>query len=284
MSSEPQGPNPNADGQAQGAPWAQGQASSAPEPQGGQAQAPHGPDPGQAQSTQATAEPSFFDPNQVPPELLPAYKQMQAAFTTKTQDIARHRQKIEAYDAFMRDPVGQLQNLAAQYGLHLTRAQAAQQLQQTQAQAPQKWEPQTWDEVMPRSEADRLLAEAEERVLHRLAPYLGQVQQMQAGAIEQQLASIDPNWREYEGAMRHLLQTHPTLVNDVGMLYRMAVPPQVLEAKAIQQALKRVEGKAQHQNVTQTGSAPRSKPAPAKISSWDDAVQEAKRKLISGEA
>lgn len=50
---------------------------------------------------------SFFDPNQVPEELKPAYKQMQAAFTTKTQEIANARkeaeslkQKAEAYDKY----------------------------------------------------------------------------------------------------------------------------------------------------------------------------------------
>lgn len=34
---------------------------------------------------------SFFDPKQVSPELMPAYKQMQAAFTKKTQEIAAER-------------------------------------------------------------------------------------------------------------------------------------------------------------------------------------------------
>jgi hypothetical protein len=40
---------------------------------------------------------SFFDPNQVPEELKPAYKQMQAAFTKKTQEIANQRREAEEY-------------------------------------------------------------------------------------------------------------------------------------------------------------------------------------------
>lgn len=54
-----------------------------------------------------SAEESFFDPNQVPDELKPAYKQMQAAFTKKTQEIANTkkeaealRQKAEAYGRY----------------------------------------------------------------------------------------------------------------------------------------------------------------------------------------
>lgn len=53
------------------------------------------------------SEDTFFDPNQVPEELKPAYKQMQAAFTRKTQEIAEARKaveslktKAEAYDKY----------------------------------------------------------------------------------------------------------------------------------------------------------------------------------------
>lgn len=52
-------------------------------------------------------EESFFDPKSVPDELKPAYKQMQAAFTKKTQEIAKAKaesealmQKAQAYDKF----------------------------------------------------------------------------------------------------------------------------------------------------------------------------------------
>lgn len=42
-------------------------------------------------------EESFFDPNQVPEELKPAYKQMQAAFTKKTQEAAEIRKQSEQW-------------------------------------------------------------------------------------------------------------------------------------------------------------------------------------------
>lgn len=44
-----------------------------------------------------TQEETFFDPNQVAEELKPAYKQMQAAFTKKTQEIADIRKNAETW-------------------------------------------------------------------------------------------------------------------------------------------------------------------------------------------
>lgn len=56
---------------------------------------------------QSDNEDSFFDPNTVPEELKGAYKQMQAAFTKKTQEIAQAkseaesvRQKADAYSKY----------------------------------------------------------------------------------------------------------------------------------------------------------------------------------------
>lgn len=276
--SDEQSPNPNMEGQAEAAPWSQGQAEPAPASPGGQAEAPlQSQDQGQApEGTPATDEPTFFDPQNLSPELMVAYKQMQAAFTTKTQDIARQRQKIEAYDQFMRDPVNQIQQIASQYGLQLTRAQA-QQVQDQQQQA-QNWEPQTWDDVLKRAEEA-----AEARIMQRLQPFFEQQQRQQATTIENQLKSIDPNWQQYEGNMRDLLQSHPSLVNDVSALYRLAVPPEALEAKAIQQALRKFEEKGKHAAVTSGKSAPRSSPQSPKVKSFDEAYQDARRKVLSGE-
>lgn len=56
--------------------------------------------PQTATSEQGTgAEDSFFDPNQVPEELKPVYKGMQAAYTKKTQEIAQARKETEALKA-----------------------------------------------------------------------------------------------------------------------------------------------------------------------------------------
>lgn len=60
------------------------------------AQAPTGP----VNTTTETQpqEEQFFDPKGLSPELEPAYKQMQAAFTKKTQGLADYRKKSESLD------------------------------------------------------------------------------------------------------------------------------------------------------------------------------------------
>jgi len=52
---------------------------------------------GSQPATGEQEEETFFDPNQVPEALKPAYKQMQAAFTKKTQGIAQVKADAEAY-------------------------------------------------------------------------------------------------------------------------------------------------------------------------------------------
>ncbi len=47
------------------------------------------------QNAQETEE-SFFDPKLVPAELMPAYKQMQAAFTKKTQEISTFKKEFDS--------------------------------------------------------------------------------------------------------------------------------------------------------------------------------------------
>lgn len=47
---------------------------------------------------ESESEDQFFDPTNIPQELVPAYKQMQAAFTKKTQEIASKRKELEYLD------------------------------------------------------------------------------------------------------------------------------------------------------------------------------------------
>lgn len=51
------------------------------------------------QTETGTNEESFFDPNQVPEQLKPAYKQMQADYTRKTQTLAAERKQAEEWKA-----------------------------------------------------------------------------------------------------------------------------------------------------------------------------------------
>lgn len=261
-----------------------GATTAAPPVSSGQAPDRQLPDPGQAGGAPQAEEPTFFDPSTVPEELKPAYKQMQSAFTKKMQGLSGSKQKIEAYDQFMADPVGQMQQVAKQYGYNLTRAEAAQAMQgQQQGQPQQNWEPQSWDEVMSVAEQ-----RAEQRIMAKLQPFLGNVQKVTSQTIERQLSEIDPEWRKYEDDMRAKLQKHPTMVNDVDELYRMSVPQEVLNSRAVQTALAKFQSKADQAKVSGTTRTSHASPATPDITklkdsdAFDMAVQIARKKIASG--
>jgi len=205
----------------------------------------------QAGPADGDPEETFFDPTDLSPELQGRYKEMQAAFTKKTQAVAQDRQKIDAYNAFMQDPMGQMQELAKQYGFSI------QQANQPQSQDPYgvDWEPQSWDDVDARIEA-RLLPKLQEM----LQPIVKEHTTIKQQTIEQQLNSIDPNWKEHEAAMMDLLRVHPTLQAKPEQLYRLAVPPEVLENKATQRALKKLQDKAQASKTSGTSTTNKKTP------------------------
>lgn len=272
MSDLTQAPETPTEGQPSAAPVATGATEQAPAAATGQAEVQRDAGAGQAESTQA--QDSFFDPSKLPDELKGAYKQMQAAYTRKTQEIAAQRQKVEAYDAFTRDPIGSMQQLASQYGMHLTRAEAKQALQNQGQDGGEDWQPKTWEDVFAKAEE-----RAEARILAKLGPVVQNVQKMQASSIEQQLNTIDPAWKIYEDDMRRNLQAHPTLVGDVQMLYRLSVPEEVYTSRAVQSALAKLQSKANQAQVGTKTESPRSMPALKEASSFQEAVQVAKQML-----
>lgn len=227
----------------------------------------------------SAAEDSFFDPTSIAdkPELQAAYKGMQSAYTKKMQALADSRHKVEAYDAFYANPIEQVQRIAQQYGYQLTRAEAAQVANQQQPDGQQQdWQPQNWDDVMSR--ATEL---AEQRVLQKMSPMLNQMQDMRKQSIESSLAEIDPTWQQYEDGMKANLQIHPTLANDPAMLYRLSVPAEVLESRATQAALKRLEQRQQSAQVSGTSTTHKNPQSglPSKPMSFTDSVKFAKKKL-----
>jgi len=214
-------------------------------------------------------EETFFDPESIKgkPELEAAYKDMQRAFTKKTSALKENSKKIEAYDNFMRDPVGQLQALASQYGYSMTKAEAQRVIDQQNNVS----EPKSWDDVM---------SMAEQRVLKRLEPFLSEVKETRKGQLEKMLDESCPDWRVYEDDMMKELQKHPTLVNDPVKLYRMSVPDEVWQSRATQAAIKKLQSKAESALVSggsntnkQASDSPRG-PMP-----FSKAVEIAKAKL-----
>jgi len=219
---------------------------------------------------QTQTEDSFFDPKDLSPELMPAYKQMQRAFGKKMEEIKAHRQKIDAYDAFSKDPVTQLQQMASQMGYRLTRAEA-QAVADQQGGENTPWEPQTWEEVMAR---------AKQEVLKELSPVFSELQTVKKQNIEKMLDDSCPDWRQYEDEMTALLQEHPTLAKDPAKLYALAVPHEILETRATQAALKKLQQKVDSSKVGSTSTTKTQAPAePDKPLSFNDAVNFARARL-----
>jgi hypothetical protein len=231
---------------------------------------------GQDAGTQA-AEDVFFDPRDLEgkPELQAAYKQMQKAFGKKMEDIKKARSKIEAYDQFSTDPLGQIQQIASQMGYKLTRADA--QAMATQAGVGgQPPEPQSWEEVFRIAEQ-----RAETKLMQKFGPLLQEVSTLKKNNVEKLLDDHAPDWRQYEDDMMANLKAHPSLVNDPVKLYRLSVPQEVLESRATQAALKKMQDKV---NSSQTsGQSTTTKKAgvgtPDKVMSFAESVEYARAKL-----
>ena len=247
---------------------------------GGMAEGQSGVADGQGttdKGTQDTGEETFFNPQDIEdkPELQAAYKDMQRAFGKKMEGIKGSQQKIDAYDAFYQDPLTQIQQMASRMGYQLTRGEAAQVAKE--GDVSQSQEPQSWDEVYKTAE-DR----AYSRIKEELGPMFNQVKEMREGNLERHLDDNFPDWRTYETEMMAKLKTHPSLANDPGGLYRLSVPPEVLESRATQTALKKLQTKAEG-STTSGGSTTKTKSAevPDKPLTFQESVEFAKKQLAS---
>lgn len=253
------------DGQVDETPTAEGTTDSTPETTEGQVSEQH-----TQKETSGQVEDTFFDPKSIEgkPELEAAYKQMQGAFTKRMQGISKEKQKLDAYDNFMNDPIGNLQRMAKQYGYRLDQSDANTQ---TESNGQNK-EPQTWDDVYNA---------AEKRIMEKLQPMFKQFNDLKKSNIESQLSEIDPTWQQYEDDMITMLSKHPTLRDDPATLYRMSVPSEVLESRAMQKALKKFEDKAQSSKIAgpSTTTKQPEEGLPDKPISFQDAVKFAEAKL-----
>ena len=237
---------------------------------------------GQAEASPQAAAPqedAFFDPKSIQdkPELMAAYRQMQKAYTQKTQALAQNRRKVEAYDQFTSSPEAVAQYLSS-LGYQVNRAGQVVASQAAPAAGGnpdlRPFEPQTWDDVF--TEAERRLIS---RVQQQMEPVMTNIRETTAKNVERELAEIDPNWRLYEDEMKETLRTHPTLVKNVGQLYRLSVPEDVLRDRAVKEALTKHTQRTQAASVHGAGTTTRTAPAPRKVNSFQDAVEVAKEAL-----
>lgn len=236
---------------------------------------------GQAQTTvspgpaAATAEETFFDPTTLSPDLVPAYKQMQKAFTKKMQEFSEGKQKAAYYDQFRKDPIGEIQKMAAQMGYRLTRAEAAGAANAATGTGNAPWQPNTWEEVISRAKQ-----EAKQELMREIDPMIGEMKNLKRENTEKLLDDSCPDWRLYEEEMVSNLRAHPSLANDPVKLYRMSLPPEVLESRATQAALRKMQGQV---SANRMGGTSTTKQPPAAIPdgpiTFNQAVEFARKKL-----
>lgn len=221
-------------------------------------------------TTGTQAEETFFDPSTIKgkPELEAAYKQMQKAFTEKTTSLAKSKDKVDAYDNFISNPIPAIRQLAQQYGLTL--AEAKQIAEQTQ------FEPKSWDEVFSKAKQ-----ETRQELMKELQPFFSEIKEVKKQAVEKTLDENCPDWRLYEDHMMTNLQDHPSLVKDPVKLYRMSLPDDVVESKAYQQALKKLQDKAKGAQVSTGSNTNKSGEVLPKATSFKEAVAIAKAKLAA---
>ena len=212
------------------------------------------------------AEESFFDPKDIagtPLEI--AYKQMQGAFTKRMQEAKSNQHMVDAYRSFEADPQGTIRQLAQQYGYQL--------VQPGQNQEETDWNPQTWDDVMAR---------AREEARKEFQPLMKEVQNVKQANMETYLDNNHSDWRTYEDQMISILKDHPTMAKNPDLLYDMALPMEVKQARARKEAMAKINGQAEASQVSGTSTTTK-KPSqtPEGIKSLDDAVAYAKQQLAS---
>jgi hypothetical protein len=202
------------------------------------------------------------------PELVKLAKQLQGSYTKKSQALKADQAKLDQYNQFMRDPIGSAQQVLSTLGYNVV------QRDPNQANGKEGFAPKTWDDVM---------AEAEKRVFNKMKPVFHELDQVKQQSLEARLDHEYPDWRTYEEPMVELLKQHPTLARDYNTLYRMAVPAEVLEARAHKAALEKIRGAGENAQVSgQSATTRQASQKPTGKLTLNQAYEHAKAQLAQG--
>ena len=103
---------------------------------------------------------------------------------------------------------------------------------------------------------------------------------MKKSNMETYLDNNHSDWRTYEDDMIGILKDHPTLAKTPDLLYEMALPSEVKQARAHKSAMAKIQGQTEATEIS-GGSATTKKPTqtPDGVKSLDDAVAYAKQQL-----
>ena len=147
-------------------------------------------------------EDKFMNPNELPPELKPAFKKMQASFTRAMQKLSGERDKIELADKLLENPKEALRILSEKAGITVDTPRPAD----SPASDTEKW--------------------VQEKALAAIQPMLKQLGSELASVkvqlAETYLTNMHPDWYLYENEMGALIKQHPSLATDLDKLYELA--------------------------------------------------------------
>ena len=227
-------------------------------------------------------------------------RDMQGAYTKKTQAVGANRQKLEAYEAFERDPHNTLARVASQLGYQLTPAgggqpggQPGQPAQPASRFADPNYQPQTWGELASEIRSSiaadlvpQIVAQLGGQMSNVIQPLARSVEQITSATISQKLDQVDPNWRLYEDDIKATMRQNPTLIqtdDGIRKLYLMSVPEDVIAARYTQRAVTKINDRVNASKPGSRSQVNQAAPAAKKASNFNDAVAIAKEQLAKGQ-
>lgn len=204
-------------------------------------------------------EEKFIDPDELPKELLPHFKRMQASFTRRMQKLSAEKEKVSQFDKLMADPTTMLNVLASRAGLKVVRP------------GETKLEEDGTEEG---TETERWVRRIIKKELEASSkPILEEQAKLKVQATISYLNETHPDWTLYEDVMSEMVQKHPSLKEDVDTLYEISKMA-VTKAENL-----RSQSQKAPKVVTKTSIGGRSTTVPKKAESIDEAFQIAKKKL-----
>lgn len=232
-----------------------------------------------AATATAVTEPSaeqFVNPAELPEELVPLYKRMQASFTKKMQSLSGERtglrQKADGYDRLMNDPDYARQVImeaAPRLGLSVAKqsgngasAPAAAALQGDTSAPPADFVEAIKGRLKPEMQwmAEDLAQANWQATRMLMAPYMERQQQELRGrrtkdyeSLADELSTKVPDWAEHEEDMAELLRflasdtlTHPVYGSKIELLYNTVTKNSV----ATREAVKRMSNAGRSRTTT----------------------------------
>lgn len=225
--------------------------------------------PAQAQE-QTFADGTNLDPRNLPAELQPIFKALQASYTKKMQGLAEVQKKGDLVDRFYSDPTfadQTLQQWAAQRGYQIVLA-GQQGAQQSQGGQPGRASPQIVEalkqslppELQWMSESlGPALSQVLNQQMAQVIDPLNQYQQQQVRAQREseydrhaeELSAHIPHWQEHEDTMAEInsfllspAMNHPKFGNKLELLYNAATANAAARAKVSQRMTDAVKNRS----------------------------------------